>query len=204
MRVLSACPCHRTAPVSQPATIGMSCRFWGFRCVVHDAWFVQGHQGDKCGGGLVAVCSVTIFLPFRPTGRESLSQAHFVWRTVTTRCSSGTFGSSSHASSMCPVHTAPGVTWFSGVRSSSGHSENGLLSHSLKLDGVPFSPRPVARRRVCLLWPVFISPCRVTRPTVWAVLPTNRHIPLILPLHHGVLVAWHCVLAVRGIVSSGD
>ena len=49
---------------------------------------------------------------------------------VVTRCSSGIFGSSSHACGTSPVQTVPSGTWLAGLRSCTGHSGNSLSSQS--------------------------------------------------------------------------
>ena len=59
---------------------------------------------------------------------------------LVTRCSSGIFGSSSHARGTSLVETVPSGTWLAGVRSCTGHSRNGLSSQSLKFCVSAFSP----------------------------------------------------------------
>ena len=120
---------------------------------------------------------------------------HSLWLiAASSRCRSEMFGSSSHAAGTSPVQIVPPGTWFSGVRSCSGHSGICLASYSSKFDASAFwlhsgrashailrcrspclpgvaslyftVPRNRTHRFGCFLTVAVITPCTSARPHV--------------------------------------
>ena len=129
--VLSACSCHTMASRSHLAITGTSCR----SAALAASYRVPGSLRDmRLTRALVTSWVCALVAPGGPLARRGSSHCpRRILRliAVATRCSSGIFGSSSHACGTSPFQTVPAGTWLAGVRSCTGHSGICLSSQRL-------------------------------------------------------------------------
>ena len=138
--VLRACACHTMASGSHLAMTGKICRSGALAT----SYRAPGSLRDmRVRSAFVTSWVRALVAPagaLAQRGSSDCPRRSLRLIAVSTRCSSGTSGSSSHACGTSTVQTVPGGTWLAGVRSCTGHSGNCLSSRSSRFEVSAFSP----------------------------------------------------------------